>query len=357
MNPDESLESVRADQPASMLRDDGDGGSSAWSVAPAVQRGPHVGPEFDSMIDLASRVIADSTHLHRVAHYTSSIHDFGVDVLDDPALSRSDDERPIATRRAGYLRGGQSLTFIVGQEDAELQKLRSGRMIRTVLHSDRGAIFCAPVRRGEYLTGLSLDDTRTAVDAADLTLAELVTAIRGQVGLGSQNPGGWLTARPSESDVWLGPIRSQAGDESFEFRGEESRAMTGLFRGAVGREHLHYVATYRSGVMASSADCLDDPSIRHLFTQMTPGARRREYGEVGERFKSLAEKFDQLMRMAVKGHLVRVVFDVEQGAIYYYRLPDDGYMIGVTLVQAQVNAADHRMAELVDEYARLIGRR
>lgn len=352
MNPDESLDSVAGRQPGSMIGDGG--GLSAWSVLPAVQRSPHVGPEFDSMIDLTSRFIADSKHLHRVAHYTSSIHDFGVDVLDDAALLRPDDEKPVEARRAGYLRGGQGLTFIVGQEDAELQRLRSGRMIRTVLHSDRGAIFCAPVRRGEYLTGLSLDGDRSAVDAADLTLAELVTAIRGQLGLGSQNPGGWLTARPSGSEVSPLPTTSQASDESLMFVGEENRAIRSIFRDAVRLDDLHYVAVYRGGLLASSADCLSDPSIRHLFTQMTPDARRREYREVGERFKSLAEKFGQLMRMAVKGRLVRVVFDIEQGAIYYYRLPGERYMIGITLVQAQVNEADHRMAEFVNEYARII---
>lgn len=349
MQDDESFEAAEAGDPGGALRP----AAPAWSVEPDVQRAPHIGSEFDAMIELVSRYIASSPHLQRVAHYTSGIHDFGVDVLRDPALARPESEGRIESRRARYLRGGQNLTFMVGREDDRLQDLRTGRIIRTVLHSDRGAIFCTPVRRGEHLTGLCLDGRRESVDTADLRLARLVTAVRGQLGLGSQNPGGWLTARPVSREISLEPGQDEkADDDAFVFHAEDGAA-AGIFRAAVGPDQLNFVATYKKGELISAGDCLDAPSIRHLFTQMTPGARRQAYREVGKNFHVIATQFSQLMRAALNGHLVRVVFDVEQGAIYYYRLPGDIYMVGVTLVQSQVSVADHLMAELARNYVEI----
>ena len=108
-----------------------------------------------------------------------------------------------------------------------------------------------------------------------------------------------------------------------------------------------------NGNVVSATDCLDAPAIRHLFTQMTPEARRRNYFELAKRFKVLAEELGQLMRAAVNGRLVRIVLDVEQGAIFSYRLPGKSYMVGVTLVQSQVGDADQRMAKLAHDYVQV----
>lgn len=317
---------------------------------PVVHRAPHVGGEFDRMIDLVAGCIEGTTSLQRVAHYTSGIYDFGVDVLDDPAFARPESEGSVAVRRARYLRGGQNLTFIVGQEDDKLQDLRTGRLVRTVLHSDNGAIFCTPVRRGEYLTGLSLDGSRKEVDAADNSLAGLVTDVRAVLGLGLQDPGGWRTARPVGAVAALAGYDEESDASALVLRGEEATASAALLGSAVKPQYLHYLALCDDGNVLSTADCLDHPAIQHLFTQMTPETRRHGYSELARRFKVLAAQLGQLMRAAVNGHLVRVVLDVEQGAIYYYRLPGTAYLVGVTLVQSQAGVADQRMAEFAAEY-------
>jgi hypothetical protein len=337
------------------MRETGTAEPSWIARRPYVQRARHIGGEFEAMIELAAGVVTASPHLHRIAHYTSGVFDFSVDVLDDVQPHLVEPAEPVASRRGNYLRAGQHLTFIAGHEDTALEELRSGRLIRTVLHSDHGAIYCSPVRPAEYVTGLTLDRTREEIDAADRTLAHLVTTIRGQIGLGSQNPGGWQTSRPVqipdsravESGLTSGP---RDGGQ-LVFRGEESHYVVNLFRTAVSPVDLHYVAYFQDGNFVSSADCLGDPSIRHLFTQITPDARRRSYGGIGRRFKVLARQFGHLMRTGVNGRLVRAVLDVEQGAIYYYRISGEAYLVGVTISQPAVSMADDQMKKLAEEFS------
>src|SRR6266851_5312683 len=78
-----------------------------------IHRAPHVGSEFDAMITLAAQTVRAGPYLHRVAHHSSGVYDFSVDVLDDAVPPPADPDVPVATRRASYQRAGQQLTFIV----------------------------------------------------------------------------------------------------------------------------------------------------------------------------------------------------------------------------------------------------
>jgi hypothetical protein len=40
------------------------------------------------------------------------------------------------------------------------------------------------------------------------------------------------------------------------------------------------------------------------------------------------------------------VLDVEQGAIYYYRIRPAEYLVGVTIIQRKVAEADRKIAEI-----------
>jgi hypothetical protein len=355
MSRDEASGSPSAGERGDAVRETGTAEPSRIARRPYIQRARHIGREYEVMIELATGILIASPHLHRMAHYTSGVFDFSVDVLDDVPPHLVEPGESAASRRGNYLRAGQHLTFIAGHEDTALEELRSGRLIRTVLHSDHGAIYCSPVRPAEYVTGLTLDRTREEIDAADRTLAHLVTTIRRQIGLGSQNPGGWQTSRPvqiPDSRVAESSLTSGTRDSGqFVFRGEESRYVVNLFRTAVSPVDLHYVAYFQDGNFVSSADCLGDPSIGHLFTQITPDTRRRSYGGIGRRFKVLAGQFGHLMKTGVNGRLVRAVLDVEQGAIYYYRISDEVYLVGVTTSQPAVSKADDQMKKLADEFS------
>jgi hypothetical protein len=334
--------------------------ASGAAGVPRVLRAPHIGVEFDRMIALTTGAIAASQNLHRVAHYTSGVYDFAVDVLDDPAVATIGAGEAVAGRRSEYMRAGQQLAFITGREDLALSDLRSGKLIRTVLHSSKGAIFCTLVRRGEHLTGLSLAQSRAGIDDADRALSELVTEVRAHIGLGSENPGGWGSLRPAAAPAGERPdeavsVPDTADDTALVLQGVETDDLLRLFRAAVNPADVHYAAYHQGGHLVSAADCLDDGSIRHLFTQITPAARRRKYGDIGASFPVLARRFGQLMTAAVSGRLLRAVLDVEQGAIYYYRLADNAYLIGVTLQQAEVKSADDRMAALADAFRGLHG--
>ena len=130
-----------------------------------------------------------------LAHYTDGVFDFAVnDVADGPDP---------------YGRVGHHVVNEVGALDAALEEVRTGRLIRVVLRTDAGAVLCCSVVPREHLVGFVPDVA--AVWAADVELAELVTRLRARVSLGSQNPGGWLSAKPD--DLGAAPAPSEVDDE------------------------------------------------------------------------------------------------------------------------------------------------
>jgi hypothetical protein len=79
---------------------------------------------------------------------------------------------------------------------------------------------------------------------------------------------------------------------------------------------------------------------------MTVDARRKFYNDFAMELSNVVSTLGRLTRSSVGGRLFRLVLDVEQGAIFYYRLRVNDYLVGVTLDQDQVHVADDKMALL-----------
>lgn len=313
----------------------------------------HLGPEFGTTRQACRAAVLKSPALHYLAHYSSGVFDFGVDVLGDPPPEPG--ALPGGTRREELKRLGRHLTFQVTALDRALQEVRTGRLIRVVLHTEEGALFCDSVVPTEHVVGLVLDHAgagplfgHPAVDEADRAVAELATLLRAELSLGSLNPGGWETA---DAVVAL-PAEEEA--EPHVVVGEGPHVTVGegplvSCLSAVRARDLQLVAHVVGSEVRTMVDCLGDPALAPFFKQVTVDARRRFYQGFVPELGALATKLNRAVAPVVGGLLVRLVLDVEMGAIYYYRLRAGEYLVGVTIDQARVSGADDRMSALAAE--------
>ncbi|HEX4220765.1 MAG TPA: hypothetical protein VHZ97_00225 [Pseudonocardiaceae bacterium] len=297
-------------------------------------------------------LVANTQQLRFLGHYSQDLFDFSFDVLDasEPEL-------------AGVQRIGRQ----VGQEtntlDRVLRDARTGGLIRTVLHTERAGVICQSVVPGEVVLGLCFDDSPTdtpdllltsapEVRAADLALSGLVDRLRAVISLPSLNPGGWASA---DDPTALELTRPAGPPEVWQADAGADSEVLAACRAAVRPEDLQFVGHCAGGELLASVDQLGHPTLAPFFTQISVGARREFYRGFSERFGPLQTKLNRLLAgLTPSGLLLRVVLDVELGAIFCYRLGTDEYLVGVTVAQARVSRADQRMAELARSCAALL---
>ncbi|WP_326596634.1 hypothetical protein [Streptomyces sp. NBC_01803] len=255
---------------------------------------------------------------------------------------------------AVHERTGRQLYHLLTGLEPELAALRSGPLIRTVLRAPTGALFFYLIDTGAYLYGSTTRPDR--IDAVDRQLADAVNEIRGLVRLGRLNYGAFLTAGPSASRpptpaygtaVPTSAPRPPAGVPADGDPADHSGTVT-LLRGSLGVGRLHYVAYYRDNQLAATDDMLDDDRLAPFFAMPTSGRERRraQYLNIGQLLPSVVRRLDSTLRAVAGGHLLRLVLDVEQGAISYHALPGKRYLIGVTLDQERVADADRVLTGL-----------
>jgi hypothetical protein len=309
----------------------------------------------------------DSPALRYAGHYTAGVLDFSVDRLPGP------------TARDDCQRIGSQLTFTVADLDRVLRHARTGGLIRTVLHTLDGAMFCDFVVPESYLVALATTPgasgapgrgggergdggpgTRSValsrlpgIRAADRSTAALVDAMRAQLRLGPQNLGGWLSERPAVTGT---PEAAPATPLARPAPGGRGPAVAGTldlpgdlaaeFQAQTGPDALHYVAYCRAGEPRFALDHFDHPGLRTFFEQSTPDAQRRFYGDFARDLAGRAVQLGKIVRPVLGRRMARMVLDVEQGAIFYYRVGPGEYLVGVTLDQREVATADDRLGRL-----------
>ena len=118
---------------------------------------------------------------------------------------------------------------------------------------------------------------------------------------------------------------------------------------------LHFVAYFVNHSCRFYLDVLDDPKLSRFFDNATPDGRRDQYVEHGYYLDRLLTGLNRSFLKIDSGILIRVVLDVERGALYYYWLDEHRYLIGVTLNQEMVDKADRKMVHLVDGIRESLG--
>lgn len=272
--------------------------------------------------------------LHHLAQCTGGVLDFAI----DPAGAGPEGDE--ARARDELLRGVDYRLSLKAEElDRRLEPARSGALIRLVTQSERGVVCCDRLVPGTYLIGAYDQDlspraggAREGFDRADEALALLSTSVRRRFRLGSVNPGAFErdrsaagTRRPATSHHAFGP-----GDES----------LIAALVAALSPDDAHYLAYYRSGEQLAAVDVLEHEDLAVFSAFIDAADRRHQYDAIGREFDSLIGELGRIVCPLIGSPLTRVVLDVEQGALYYFRIHRGEYIFGATLDQQQVLQTD-----------------
>lgn len=314
--------------------------------APAARHASHVDAKFAATREACCLALIQSPELHYLGHYTDGAYDFSYDRLD--GLSGQPDPMD-------YERMGVQITNAVCGFDRMLREVRTGALIRTVVHGQQGLAVCNSALPTEHVVGFSHAPSVLPAEGivlsklcgarkVDEILSVLATKLREQVSLGSQNPGSWISAKPG--DVPLPPVDTPLDSEHCLIEGAASERINRLFADQVDPVDLQFVAYCRNGQVEFSADQFDDPQLGPYFQEISVAERRLFYQNMCRQFPMVVRKFGRISVSVTGGKIERLVLDVEQGALYYYRICPGEYLVGVTIDQRQVASADDKIGEI-----------
>lgn len=124
-------------------------------------------------------------------------------------------------------------------------------------------------------------------------------------------------------------------------------------RQALDPQDLQFIGYYVDGRCRFHVDALDTPALNPYFRRSSRTDRRHAYERSGRQLDWLIENLDVYMQHLSGGILIRVVFDVEQGALYYCNIDEGTYIMGVTMIQDEVLVADEKIRHLANELGHL----
>lgn len=336
--------------------------NSPRSAALFLDQASHLDDKFSDTLSRCREAVLRTTELHHLTHYTKGFYDFTVDVLAYSATHFDRSTDPIETRRNDYKRVGRQLSATATDLDEKLQEVGTGALIRTLLHTSRGMICCYPIIAKEHIVGLTFDalalpkpgvplSKLAGAIAVDRAMAHLATDLRRQFKLQPQNPGAWITTpKPVHDETTGRRTGSSTAQPNFPYIEGTEDGKTALLLAAAHPDDLHYVAHCRDGEVTYSVDQLDHSQLGLFFTQITIEERRNFYRDLCRQFPVIIGQLGRTVGSTLGGRLDRVVLDVEQGAIYYYRVAAGEYLVGVTIDQDQVNKTDDKMGQLALDY-------
>ncbi|SBT44665.1 hypothetical protein [Micromonospora narathiwatensis] len=302
-------------------------------------------PGFLKKRDLCRGLLLRGCGVYHIAHYTTGVLDFALDLLAHESAPPAVDDADLAQRRDVHRRVGAQLVYRANELNRRLGELQSGALIRTVAQTRAGVVFCNSVVGSEHVVGFGATPTAvgavadpTGASEIDRAAAALASDLRHLVRQRSQNPGGWLTAgdaQPSQEPP------ATSGD-TVPPHVDGSTDPGGILAAALRPAGLHYLSHHRAGEQVSAVDILEHPDLEPFFNRgITVPDRRSRYQRLAADLSLLALQVSRDLRRAVVGDVARLVLDVEMGAVYYYRLAPDDYLFGVTLDQDAVSQADN----------------
>ncbi|MEO5873369.1 MAG: hypothetical protein ABIS86_09760 [Streptosporangiaceae bacterium] len=291
---------------------------------------------------------------HQLAKYNRGVYEVSAERPADAGPEWSTGPGRLATCRDV----AKQLAFEMMRMDNYLEDADTGRLIRMVLHTEQGALLSAAVTPRNYILGMVFGSATQVppvplpdvelVREADKVVSDLAETLRDELGLPPANLGGWITAQPTVASPAPAAGRSPGNARSevyFWDTGESPYAEK--LRDLLDPDELHYLAHVRDGRLLVETDLLEHPeAARHRSPFSPPSGPRAFYRRMATDLSTLRNQFSQLTRQVMRGRLLRAVLDVEQGAVYYYRLNATEFLVGVTLNQKKVSQSDQKLATL-----------
>ncbi|WP_405990025.1 hypothetical protein [Streptomyces sp. NBC_00986] len=327
---------------------------------PARHSAAHVTADSQEFIDLCAEALARDG-LHHVAAYHRGVYNYSVDVLDGLG---TDGLLPgglsTGSSRELYIRVGRQLNFLLGRMDRALRPVESGRLIRTVLRLGEASVFHYYVRPGEYLTGVSLGQGND--ESGDRAMARLATQFALTLRQRGLNYGGFEEEGPkdplrrSDLAVASGPTTEEEAlhTDRSGILGPDQDEIRALCVAALSAEDLHYAAYFDPAAGFLSADVLELAVLAPYFRNISRQERRDRYQDIARRLPFVVARLNHSLQAVLPGRLTRTVFDVDEGALYYFAAGSGPFLLGVTLHQDRVFHADIRMNMLNNSVERVI---
>ncbi|WP_327087866.1 hypothetical protein OIE66_36960 [Nonomuraea sp. NBC_01738] len=302
-------------------------------------RSPFAHDKHDSVVRLCEQALPELPGIDFLAFYDRGFHVFSIGTVTD------DERRPLE-------RAFRQLVTEVGRFDDSMRVLGTGELMRTVVQTDDAVLQCGHVFEEEFLVGATWDLERA--DMMDADISRLVTRIRQEIYLQpDQLPGGRR-----------GP-RDTPGVESTAFHTETAErlepglegALATLSGGVVDVNDVHYLALYRDWGFTFSADVFGSRALAHWFGGPSGAeAARKLYADLAARLRTDLPELAYALRLFSEQPIRRFVLDVVAGAVYVYPLAHhNGFVIGVTVFQPEVFAAEQRLLGVVPRIAELLG--
>jgi len=309
------------------------------------RRAEHAGQGFEPEIGICRRGIEACDELEYVAHITTGTWNFSVD-------GRTRDLEP-----ENFDRAAKTLYLIVQRMQEATDVLHSGSLIRVLVHGDRGALFHDVKVTGQSYFAATRQGSREVVDRVDRALEQVVDEAAKECGAPTQNLGSYRTR--ATRDQWV-----RSGDGGVPPAEHASRpvpasaslpipepARTRCLQ-ALDLADVHFVGVYRDEKLLWRADLFNNPGLEQLFTGVSPEIRRLGYDQVIRQAAMDDRRVSQLLDAVHSDRLTRLVLDVARGAIYIMPFDDGEHvLLGVTLVQSQVQRADEKMTKLHSDLA------
>lgn len=284
-----------------------------------------------------------------------------------------DTSRPAADQttvaiRLTCRRLAEKLSFAVEDKlDRRLAGLGTGRLIRTVLATERGAVYCDQVVPGSYWIGMTLAAPEDGAARRDLTysadeaIADRVEQYRDEIHGRRYDLGSWHSEH-TRQELWANRAR-QPQPVAIPAAPATEPVVTGsaglpaaqAVIGSVRPSDLQLVALFDSTGPQFCVDVLHDAAVRRtprLERPPAPAERRQAYQELGVELPDYLRELARAARRAIGGPLTRAVLDTEDGAIYYRRLDASSYVVGLTVFQDQVFPAERRLDAVMDSWPR-----
>lgn len=141
------------------------------------------------------------------------------------------------------------------------------------------------------------------------------------------------------------------------YRAEACDGIVDLCRRQLDAADLHYLAYHVDRQPVFRLDVLNDPSLGRFHGMIGPEERRIAYERHGRTVESMMTRLNSEFRGMDSGALVRLVLDVERGALYYHVVHSESgrFVIAVTLDQDMVHVADRKLQTLVDDIRHYLG--
>ncbi|WP_159031293.1 hypothetical protein [Streptomyces acidiscabies] len=166
------FEAADLKKPPPVVRSQPDGPATV-TEALHTDRSGAVGPHPETLLTACAAALSVED-LHYVAYHDPSGL-LSADVLELAQLAPYFRNISRESRRDRYQDIAQRLPFVVARLNHSLKAVLPGRLTRTVLDVDEGALYYAAVGDGPFLLGVTLNQDR--VFHADLRMAELTTAV------------------------------------------------------------------------------------------------------------------------------------------------------------------------------------